>query len=157
MRQQADQFARPSLLKRFLALGLVLVVAVGIWLAGRVLWPRIVPHDYEVEGLTEANLAETDADLFPGLDGGVALTPEEMKGRNTWMIWTAGNADFWNWLAQYGYGTNDLLKTLDSRNRAQRFRTMGLINEPDFRTATKPDPRTGLWLDERTAPPEPVD
>jgi hypothetical protein len=151
------EFARPSLWKRVAAVFLVAVLATGGFVAVRFLWPVSVPPDSQPIGLTEANLAETAVDLFHEMDGGIALTPDEIKGRNTWMIWTAGNADFWNWLAQYGYGTNDLLKTLDSRTRPQRFRTMGLINEPGFVTATTPEPATGLYLDVRVAPPENID
>ncbi|MGH7518280.1 MAG: hypothetical protein ACREOC_12560 [Gemmatimonadales bacterium] len=157
MTQKPAEFARPPLWKRFLAVVLVLMIAAAIAVAVAVLRPKPIPQDSEPTGLTAANLAETGVDLFQAMDGGIALTPAEIKGRNTWMIWTAGNADFWNWLAQYGFGTNDLLKTLDSRNRHQRFRTMGLINEPGFRAATRPDPRTGLYLDERVAPPENID
>lgn len=40
----------------------------------------------------------------------------------------------------------DLLKVLDSRNRDRRFEHYGLINEPSFRQANRPD-EFGLWLD----------
>jgi hypothetical protein len=45
------------------------------------------------------------------------------------------------------------LKTLDNRKfaRSDRFKTLGLVNEPGFRAATKPD-EFGLWLDEQIAP-----
>ena len=119
--------------------------------------PGHVLDEARLAGRAAASLPAADEDYFREMDGGVALTPEEIKGRNTWMIWTAGNADFWNWLAQYGYGTNDLLKTLDSRHRHERFRTMGLMNEPGFRQTGTPDSATGLYLDERVTPPEDVD
>ena len=47
----------------------------------------------------------------------------------------------------------DLLKTLDNRkyNRGERFKTLGLVNQPGFHAATKPD-EYGLWLDEPTEP-----
>jgi hypothetical protein len=41
----------------------------------------------------------------------------------------------------------DLLKTVDSRKRSERFKEMGLINEPGYRQASKPD-EYGLWIDE---------
>jgi hypothetical protein len=156
MTSQPAEFSRPTLLKRALAIALVVVIAIGLVLAFRALRPHPVHKDWAPPGLTMANLAEVETDLFHDMDGGVALSPSEIKGRNTWMIWTAGNAKFWNWLAQYGYGTNDLLKTLDSRNRHKRFETMGLINEPGFVQDSEPD-SLGVYLDKRTAPPEPVD
>jgi hypothetical protein len=108
-------------------------------------------------GLGPADFPEAGEDLFRGMDGGVALTPEEVKGRNTWMIWTAGNEGFWDHLANNSFGSVDLLKTLDSRRRGERFRYYGLMNEPGFRQAAAPD-KNGLWLDEPEGPqPPPVD
>ena len=57
---------------------------------------------------------------------------DAIRGRNTWILWAAGNEGFWNWLAQDGYGFTDLLVALDSRNRASRFRHLGVINQPGF-------------------------
>ena len=39
---------------------------------------------------------------------------------------------------------------LDSRKfpRGERFKTLGLVKQPGFRAATKPD-KFGLWLDEQ--------
>ena len=74
-------------------------------------------------------------------------TPNEILGRNTWILWCGGNEGFWDWLATHGYGFTDLLKVIDSRNRAERFNNAGLINEPGMKAATKPDPN-GVWLDE---------
>ena len=70
-------------------------------------------------------------------------------GRNTWNLWSAGNAHFWNHVAQDSYGLMDLLKMLDNRKfaRGERFKVLGLVNEPGFRAASKPD-EFGLWLDE---------
>ena len=46
---------------------------------------------------------------------------------------------------------------LDNRKypRGERFKTLGLVNEPGFRTATKPD-EFGLWLDEQAEPEPPA-
>src|SRR5829696_9164129 len=41
----------------------------------------------------------------------------------------------------------DFLKVLDSRGRPERFKKMGLINEPGYRQATEPD-AFGLYLDQ---------
>src|SRR5207244_2600825 len=76
---------------------------------------------------------------------------------NTWILWTAGNQVFWDRIAREGYGLVDLLKTLDSRKRPRRFAEAGLINEPTFRMAEKPD-AFGLWLDVRAeSPPAGID
>src|SRR3954469_21731939 len=85
-------------------------------------------------------------DYFRAMDYGRPLAPNEVKGRNTWILWTGGDEAFWDYMARYSYGNIDLLKTLDSRHRSYRFRYYGLMNEPGFRQATAPD-RYGLWLD----------
>jgi hypothetical protein len=104
-------------------------------------------------GLTTADFPQIPVDVFKPMDGGVELSPEEVMGRNTWNLWSAGNQHFWNGVAQDSYGLMDLLKTLDNRKfaRGERFKTLGLVNEPGFRAATKPD-EFGLWLDEQVEP-----
>ena len=101
-------------------------------------------------GKTTADFPQITADIFRPMDGGINLSPEEIMGRNTWNLWSAGNQRFWNRVAQDSYGLMDLLKMLDSRkfSRGERFKTLGLVNEPGFRTATKAD-EFGLWLDEQ--------
>ena len=89
---------------------------------------------------------QASADYFAGMDDGVALTADQVRGRNTWVMWTGGNEAFWDYLARRSFGTFDLLKVLDSRNRGHRFATYGLMNEPGFRQAGAPD-QYGLWLD----------
>ena len=108
-------------------------------------------------GKTTADFPQITADIFKPMDGGIDLSPEEIMGRNTWNLWSAGNQHFWNHAAQDSYGLMDLLKMLDNRKfpRGERFKTLGLVNEPGFRTATKPD-EFGLWLDEQ-GEPEPAD
>lgn len=134
------------------AIGLVVLSLVVVGTSVAIIAPERQVREFP-KGLELEDLAETSVDLFPAMDGGIALTPDEVAGRNTWLLWTGGNEDFWNWLAQYGFGTNDLLKVLDSRGRPRRFATMGIVNEPGYRVATRPD-QYGLWLDERIAPPE---
>jgi mono/diheme cytochrome c family protein len=77
----------------------------------------------------------------------IVSTPNEILGRNTWMLWCGGNEGFWDWLAKRGYGFSDLLKVIDSRYRSERFNRAGLINEPGMKQALKKD-EYGLWLDE---------
>jgi len=107
--------------------------------------------DAREAGMTPADFPQVSSDLFKAMDGGIELTEHEIKGRNTWILWTAGNQVFWDRLARESYGLVDLLKTLDSRKHASRFADAGLINEPGFRSAKTPD-AFGLWLDERVEP-----
>jgi len=106
-------------------------------------------------GLTTTDFPQITADVFRQMDGGIELSPEEIMGRNAWNLWSAGNDHFWNHLSQDGYGLIDLLKTLDNRKyaRGQRFKTLGLVNQPGFRArpASKPD-EFGLCLDEQIEP-----
>src|SRR5437762_1338798 len=110
-------------------------------------------------GKTTADLPQITADMFKPMDGGIDLSPAEIMGRNTWNLWSGGNQHFWNQTAQDSFGLMDLLKMLDNRKfpRSERFKTLGLVNEPGFRTAGKPD-EFGLWLDEQVQPePEGID
>ncbi len=67
------------------------------------------------------------------MDGGIALSDDETKGRNTWLLWTAGDQTFWDRMAQQGFGLSDLLKTIDSRQRRARFQDMGLVEPAGIR------------------------
>jgi hypothetical protein len=94
----------------------------------------------------ERDFQQSSVDYFAGMDDGLPLSPEAVRGRNTWLIWTAGNEAFWDYLAGHSFGAFDLLKVLDSRKRASRFSYYGLMSEPGFKPATAPD-QYGLWLD----------
>ncbi|MFP5261340.1 MAG: hypothetical protein ACLGJB_05475 [Blastocatellia bacterium] len=104
-------------------------------------------------GRKPEDFPEISFDVFKPMDGGIELSPDEIKGRNTWNLWCGGNEQFWDRMAREGFGMFDLIKTIDSRNRATRFKEMGLINQPGFRQASQPD-KYGLWIDE-AAEPEP--
>src|SRR4029077_18691479 len=104
-------------------------------------------------GKTTADFPQITADIFKPMDGGINLSAEEIMGRNTWNLWSAGNQHFWNGAAQDSYGLMDLLKILDNRKfpRSERLKTLGFVNEPGFRAAAKAD-QFGLWLDEQVEP-----
>jgi len=73
-----------------------------------------------------------------GTPGGTGTTPLRLsasgvKGRNAWVMWTAGNEAWWDWLSRYGYGTIDLLRLIDHTDRDTRFARTGLMNEPNTR------------------------
>ena len=104
-----------------------------------------------------------DEDYFHDMDGGIQLTPDEVKGRNMWLVWTGGNDRLWDKLTNLTFGAFDLLKILSSSpglkySRDNRWNYFGLVNEPCFTKATGPDPQHyGLWLDQRSpnCPPDP--
>ncbi|MFW5833802.1 MAG: hypothetical protein ACOCYE_06860, partial [Pseudomonadota bacterium] len=87
------------------------------------------------------------------------LEPEEVRraairGQNTWTVWTGGNDRFWDYAARTAIGSFDLLKILSSHpsqayGRYNRWRWLGLVNEPCFEQAREGDPDYGLWLDRR--------
>jgi len=114
-------------------------------------------------GRTAESFPAADEDYFHDMDSALPLTREEVQGRNMWNVWTGGNDRFWDVISVRSVGTLDFLKTISSHpsmqyGRDNRFRYLGVVNEPCFRKATAPDPdRYGLWLDSRdpTCPPDP--
>ncbi len=145
----------------------MLALTLGLHIAG---CTRVVPpHQDEAmrAGRDVSSLQPADEDYFHAMDGAIALTPEEVRGRNNWNVWTAGNDRFWDVISVRSAGTLDFLKTLSSHkslkfSRDNRWKYLGLINEPCFEKASGPDPaRFGLWLDKRTAgpacPPDPFE
>lgn len=98
-----------------------------------------------------ADLPPTDTKLLDGMDNGVALTAAERRGRNAWILWTAGNHRFWDHLARNSFGLLDLLKTL-SIPRDKRFALTGMINEPGMKARSAPD-EYGFTFDEWDGPP----
>ena len=157
--------------KLLIVLGLLLaafgVVEVLMW------WhnPKIghVKDEAQLVGLSASYFKAADEDYFHDMDrgpGGVAgLSSDEIKGRNSWIVWTAGNDRLWDVLSGVSFGVLDFLKTLSSHpslrnNRGNRWEYLGLVNEPCFVQATAPDPkRYGLWLDQRSpeCPPDPFE
>jgi hypothetical protein len=142
-----------------LSIGLILSIA---WIAEDARAQTVVDEARQA-GRAAQTFPAADEDYFQGMDGGVALTPGEVKGRNMWVVWTGGNDRLWDKLTNLTYGTFDLLKVLSSYpglkySRDNRFNYFGLVNEPCFTKATGPDSqRFGLWLDVRdpNCPPDP--
>ncbi|WP_426994289.1 hypothetical protein [Methylomonas sp. CM2] len=133
------------------------------------------------EALQAGRGAETlkgaDDDYFKDMDYGASKDPEALaralspyvpgisakdahdavvRGRNNWIVWTAGNDRFWNDIGKTSVGTLDFLKMLSSHDtlkfsRDNRWNYLGLVNEPCFKKPSAPrQDRYGLWLDERT-------
>jgi hypothetical protein len=129
--------------------------------------PQSVPTRDEAATASRSvdSLPVADEDYFKAMDGALSLTSDEVKGRNTWIIWTGGNDRFWDSVTNYTFGSFDLLKILSSYpdlkfSRDSRWHYLGLVNEPCFHKAKGPDPnRYGLWLDRRSddCAPDPFD
>jgi hypothetical protein len=127
--------------------------------------PGAVLDEARVANRAATTFPAADEDYFREMDGGIPLTPDEVKGRNMWIVWTGGNDRFWDGISATSFGSVDLLKTVSSHpklkfSRDNRWRYLGLVNEPCFDKPTGPDPaRFGLWLDKRGAncPPDPFE
>lgn len=178
---------------RKVLLGIVAVVVLVV--AVLVIWALVErrgPKPGTVQD--EALAAGRDADSFPGatedyfadMDYGITRDPEAVRqrlepyvpgisaddavaavaqGRNNWIVWTAGNDYFWDYLSRESLGALDLLKTVSNHpslkfSRDNRWQYLGLVNEPCFDKPAGPDPsRHGLWLDVRRGdcPPDPFE
>jgi hypothetical protein len=167
---------RPTSVRTFTILLFAIVIAGAIGFAWYTLrTPRsghILDEALSASPRREAeSFPAADEDYFRDMDqdrnGPVHLSPEEIKGRNTWLVWTGGNDRLWDVLNVTSAGALDFLKVLSShpsqkysracepgrlgdgscRNRWEYF---GLVNEPCYEKAAGPDPkRWGLWLDQR--------
>lgn len=139
-------------------------LALGATLAGAAV-ARPAQDEARQVGRTAQSFPPADEDYFHAMDGGIALTPDEIKGRDMWLVWTGGDDRLWDRLTQLTFGGFDLLKILSSYpglkfSRDNRFAYLGLQNEPCFHKATGPNPkRFGLWLDVRdpSCPPDPFE
>lgn len=126
--------------------------------------PGHVLDEALLAGRAPSSFPAADEDYFHDMDGGIKLEASEIQGRNTWIVWTAGNDRLWNQLIYNSAGALDFLKTLSSSNpnlpnnlgRDTRWQYLGLVNDPCFEKATGPDSqRWGLWLDKRRADCQP--
>ena len=52
------------------------------------------------------------------MDGGLPLSVDEVKGRNTWIVWTGGDDRFWDTISVSSFGNFDLLKILSAQSRS---------------------------------------
>src|SRR5947199_1146360 len=150
-------------------LKVLLVIVLGLLVAAIFMvyqwWPR-GPQPGTV--LDEARLANrppssfiaAEEDYFHDMDqqknGVIPLTVDEVKGRNTWLVWTGGNDRLWDKLTLASFGALDLLKTISSHkglwaSRDNRWHYLGLVNETCFEKPTGPDrERFAHSLDKRS-------
>ncbi len=52
--------------------------------------PGHVEDEARRAGRTAASFPAADEDYYHDMDGGIALTADEIKGRNMWLVWTGG-------------------------------------------------------------------
>jgi cytochrome c2 len=151
-----------AIASRFLSAGFA--VAALVALAAAAAQAQTVDEARQA-GRSAQSFPPADEDYFHDMDGGLALSPDEVKGRNMWLVWTGGNDRLWDKLTNLTFGAFDLLKILSSSpglkySRDNRWTYLGLVNEPCFTKATGPNPdRYGLWLDVRSkdCPPDPFE
>jgi hypothetical protein len=152
--------------------GLIGIVAAAIllWVPGTQAAPA-TPDEAQRAGRAPASFPQAKEDYFHDMDNAVALSPEEIQGRNMWLLWTGGNDRFWDKVTRNSMATFDLLKIVTSHpsqaycdgkhcDRNSRWHWLGALNEPCFEKPTAPDPnRFGLWLDPRRkdCPAEPFE
>jgi hypothetical protein len=125
--------------------------------------PGTVVDEAREAGRDAASMPAPKEDYFHDMDGGVALHTDQstgldpVLGRNTWIVWSGGNDRFWDKMTGYTFGAFDLLKIVaydpsKPADRAARWKTLGVINEPCMEAPAAPDPnRFGLMLDVRKA------
>src|SRR4051795_11918547 len=118
---------------------LVVVLLAGCQKSGP--QPGTVLDEARLAGRAVNSFTAGDEDYFHDMDGGIALTPEEVKGRNTWIVWTGGNDRFWDKISVASFGSVDMVKILSSHpklkySRDNRWKYFGLANEPCFEKPT---------------------
>jgi hypothetical protein len=125
--------------------------------------PGKVLDEARQAGRSAGSLPAPMEDYFHDMDGGADLKPDPatkldpVLGRNTWIVWSGGNDEFWDKLTSYTFGSFDLLKVVaydpnKPIDRADRWKRLGLINEPCMEAPAAPDPqRFGLMFDTRKA------
>jgi hypothetical protein len=97
-----------------------------------------------------------DSFKYYGPNGLWKTWDEEQKiGRNTWIVYNAGNQKFYRILARFGgsHGISIDFFRLLATPRDKRFHALGLINEPNFGDA-EPDPTYGFLMQPWKGDPE---
>lgn len=148
-----DVMGRPKGGRAAVLLTILALIGAGLSACGP--RPGSVQDEAQRAGRTAASFPQADEDYFHDMDKGLALSTDEVRGRNMWLVWTGGNDRFWDKMTGYTFGAFDLLKIVTSHpgqkfDRDTRWSWLGLINEPCFAKPAGPDPkRYGLWLDVR--------
>ena len=69
----------------------IILLGIGVALAGCVkesALPGTVQDEAMKAGRSAESFPPADEDFFHDMDGGMALTPAEVKGRDMWIVWT---------------------------------------------------------------------
>lgn len=138
--------------------------------------PGKILDEAQCVGRDADSLKGADEDYFADMDYGVSKQPALLvdrlspfipgitqqqavdafaRGRNNWIVWTAGNDALWDKLSRDSVGNLDFLKTLSNHpslaaNRSNRWQYLGVVNEPCYVKGEGPrEDRHGLWLDTR--------
>ena len=153
-------------LLRLIRVGSCVVTCAFLVLAGCKKYEIV--DEAKAEGKTPADFSADDYDYFRDMDmrpdgtvdaaGNSVLKPLELKenentdaikGRNTWVLWCAGDEVFWDYLAGHSYGFLDLLKLCDfapdDKLGGKRWGPAGLTIEPGTKAPDKPD-EFGLYI-----------
>jgi hypothetical protein len=95
-----------------------------LWLQGR----EQLAGRQRAKAANRSSFPNSPQMFFKPMDGGtnLALTEDEIKGRNTWNLWCGGTEQFWDRMARESYGMIDLLKTIDSRKRGTSIQGPGI-------------------------------
>jgi hypothetical protein len=160
--------------------GIVLILVAGTLFTTCKPQPGTVKDEAMLAHRDAASMPGADEDYYADMDYGLSKNPEGIRasldpylpgisaadavkrvaiGRNNWIVWTAGNDRLWDKLSVSSLGNLDLLKTISNHpnlknSRSNRWRYLGLVNEPCFRKGTGPrKDRFGLYLDERVEGP----
>jgi hypothetical protein len=129
------------------------------WQMDQVVWDKdhLEPLDFD-----EDRSSKKDPITGIVMSGVTDNERDAIRGRNTWLLWGGGNETFWGFLQERGYGLTDFLILMDSRERANRFKTAGLINQPGFESSSVPllglyfdQPKGGDWRNGMLRPPPP--
>ena len=101
-------------------------------------------------GRNAASFTPADEDWFHDMDGGITLSPEAVRGRNAWLVWTGGNDRAWDELTRLTYGSFDLLKIVSSHpglkvQPQQPLQLFRLIERAMFRWTDWPG-SSALWF-----------
>jgi hypothetical protein len=136
-------------------------------------------------GRTAESLKGSTEDYYSDMDYGISKNPELLRerldayvpgitadeaverfarGRNNWVVWSAGNDKLWDQLSSLSFGNLDILKVIsnnpnldisdalgreDYLRRGLRWEYLGVVNEPCYVEGDKPrEDRYGLWLDQ---------
>jgi hypothetical protein len=102
---------------------------------------------FALSALLLSPAVQAQSQFSPGFAAGEAeLTPSERAGREIWFFATAGNDRFHTYVFPQRLGAAiDWYGILNADGRDRRFRTWGLINDPDCCVPGSPDcPATSL-------------